>query len=982
MEEKKFFTEPFNTVSITGVPEPRPLVAHSLVSASDERLFLSDVFNHRIIVIDAEGRHLNSFGGKGGGPGQFWYPHGLAIIDTGQREELWVCDSWNHRIGRFGLEGDFLGAFGSIGEGDGQFNEPVALFPDGEGGAWILDRCNHRIKRHSPDGSLISKFGKRLNLYMETAMVTPEDCMFDGKGMNYGFNYPMSFAPLTDGTFLVADTNKRRLCQVTDTGELLRTVKLDVEGAPPYTYPCTVTSLGHQRAIVGKMGGSYLLICLERPWRRIPTGLISDPASPHMAVATRIGPQGPELIVADGAKGILSRYLFSSLPETLDEKEERDFLPDFPDNENIETIPNRWTELDQERWSLYLDSFPTSEVSAELVQAYISTCVATATAAAQKLSETEGELCKIVATHYEASQALAMKRLQNANTKETDIHMVRQTLLCSNKTKRRLMLRAALVQNIAGVSRLLSGRPFDERAEFLELLKSEYEQHIKSVAEIENWLKDRLANTQNLSIQAVVHAFTALFFIDEHLNYLSKAFKLLNPSHVPSAPDILVKLKVYFNQAAGDPRIVATNVLLMTGRICARFGYYDTMCALFQKFMNQATGLQKIIIALQYYDFQNRMMASRSSMASLLVSVADEVQIESQAILVVAGLQATGAFAEAQTLIDRFEPEKTGEMTLVKEWGRKKVCQNMADLPEPVLSAGQRVDQLSGVTNAGGLRYNGSIEVLHPKTGNHIRPWRARVFSTSELIIQDIENNLFLFNTSKGARLLWQNHEQGMNCLEVINAANLLFSLHDPFLPYRRRALKSLQVETGEVSDFSPSAGCVIPDNPLGCVVAGNGTFVMYEVNESELSSTFWLVEDNFRKSRKLFTLNSGWPLDICVKNDQIAITFWEKSAIYRSNLITGEGSFFPADQVIESAGVAMDDLGALYVCAGGGLGLIYYDKSGKPFYRITTLEENEERYDIACSKLILTESTDKKFEGADILMADHVNQRVHLFSL
>ena len=124
----------------------------------------------RILKFDSKGNFIQTWGGKGSGPGQFALPHGI-VIDAGGR--LWVMDRTNQRIqvfeddGRFvremkyaglpcgahigeqyvymvngfagqllklDLDGSVLEVLGRPGEGLGEFGEAhnVAVSPSGE----------------------------------------------------------------------------------------------------------------------------------------------------------------------------------------------------------------------------------------------------------------------------------------------------------------------------------------------------------------------------------------------------------------------------------------------------------------------------------------------------------------------------------------------------------------------------------------------------------------------------------------------------------------------------------------------------------------------------------------------------------------------------------------------------------------------------------------------------------------------------------
>ena len=58
-------------------------------------VYVSDCYNHRVSVFTSEGQFVVSFGRKGQGPGEFNCPHGLAVNDSGV---VYVCDKVNNRV--------------------------------------------------------------------------------------------------------------------------------------------------------------------------------------------------------------------------------------------------------------------------------------------------------------------------------------------------------------------------------------------------------------------------------------------------------------------------------------------------------------------------------------------------------------------------------------------------------------------------------------------------------------------------------------------------------------------------------------------------------------------------------------------------------------------------------------------------------------------------------------------------------------------
>jgi uncharacterized protein YjbI with pentapeptide repeats/DNA-binding beta-propeller fold protein YncE len=87
----------------------------------DERIFVAYGFQDEIQVFDLNGNYLWKFGGSGIQAGQFNSPYRLATLNN----ELFVADSKNHRIQVFDTDGNFLRQFGTHGDYVGQLNHPI-----------------------------------------------------------------------------------------------------------------------------------------------------------------------------------------------------------------------------------------------------------------------------------------------------------------------------------------------------------------------------------------------------------------------------------------------------------------------------------------------------------------------------------------------------------------------------------------------------------------------------------------------------------------------------------------------------------------------------------------------------------------------------------------------------------------------------------------------------------------------------------------
>jgi DNA-binding beta-propeller fold protein YncE len=109
----------------------------------DDRIHVSDAYNNRVQIFDADGRFLQSIGGLGVWGGRFRIASGLAVVADGS---LFVADFYNHRVQHFDRDGRFLAAWDVAGRSSGPTG--VALSPDGF--IYIADWGNHRILRFRP----------------------------------------------------------------------------------------------------------------------------------------------------------------------------------------------------------------------------------------------------------------------------------------------------------------------------------------------------------------------------------------------------------------------------------------------------------------------------------------------------------------------------------------------------------------------------------------------------------------------------------------------------------------------------------------------------------------------------------------------------------------------------------------------------------------------------------------------------------------
>ena len=125
----------------------------------DEKIFVAYGFQDEIQVFDLEGNYLWKFGSLGTQAGQFNTPHRLATLNN----ELFVADSKNHRIQVFDTDGNFLRQFGTHGESIGQLSEPIDVNAYGSQ-IFVADSARASILVFDLNGKFMREFEVNQNV--------------------------------------------------------------------------------------------------------------------------------------------------------------------------------------------------------------------------------------------------------------------------------------------------------------------------------------------------------------------------------------------------------------------------------------------------------------------------------------------------------------------------------------------------------------------------------------------------------------------------------------------------------------------------------------------------------------------------------------------------------------------------------------------------------------------------------------------------
>ncbi|MBN2445027.1 MAG: 6-bladed beta-propeller [Spirochaetales bacterium] len=115
---------------------------------SQGNIYIADKLNHRIQKFDKDGVFLLKWGKNGGdgtsgtGNGEFNQPKGITVDSN---DFVYVSDAYNHRIQVFDADGGFKSTWGNQGDDDGNFQYPHGLAAVGTK-LIVVDGNNHRIQ--------------------------------------------------------------------------------------------------------------------------------------------------------------------------------------------------------------------------------------------------------------------------------------------------------------------------------------------------------------------------------------------------------------------------------------------------------------------------------------------------------------------------------------------------------------------------------------------------------------------------------------------------------------------------------------------------------------------------------------------------------------------------------------------------------------------------------------------------------------------
>jgi DNA-binding beta-propeller fold protein YncE len=134
-----------------------PPAAHSfrrplaVAAGAKDTIYVADTGNGRVVQLDAHGRLISTWGGRGRAPGRFVAPGGIAVDSVGH---VFVSDRVLDRIQEFTPGGKLLALWGAGGSSLGELSEPAGMTVDCHGDLVVADTGNNRVQVFTGVGAL------------------------------------------------------------------------------------------------------------------------------------------------------------------------------------------------------------------------------------------------------------------------------------------------------------------------------------------------------------------------------------------------------------------------------------------------------------------------------------------------------------------------------------------------------------------------------------------------------------------------------------------------------------------------------------------------------------------------------------------------------------------------------------------------------------------------------------------------------------
>ena len=171
-------------------------------------VYITDLGNKRVQVLNSSGAFVMSWGGHGKGDGQFKYPSGIAV----DAQHAYVADRDLNRIQKFDHNGNYISQWGGYGKNDGSMSMPNGIAVGDDGYLYVVDTGNHRVQKFTTDGEFVLSIG--------------------GSGTGDGkFVIPHDIEIASDGSIYVSDRGNKRIDHYASDGTHIKSHKFEAPGS-------------------------------------------------------------------------------------------------------------------------------------------------------------------------------------------------------------------------------------------------------------------------------------------------------------------------------------------------------------------------------------------------------------------------------------------------------------------------------------------------------------------------------------------------------------------------------------------------------------------------------------------------------------------------------------------------------------------------------------------------------------------------------
>jgi sugar lactone lactonase YvrE len=135
------------------------LLGATAMAAHDEELYVASSQSGNVVVLSSAGRVERVVAPQVPEGQEPLRPAGIAVTEGG---DIWLSDAANHRVLLLDENGRFLVAIGQGVQSSGEygFDTPRGLAVDGEGNLLVVDTGNRLVKKYSPMGVYLGEVGQ------------------------------------------------------------------------------------------------------------------------------------------------------------------------------------------------------------------------------------------------------------------------------------------------------------------------------------------------------------------------------------------------------------------------------------------------------------------------------------------------------------------------------------------------------------------------------------------------------------------------------------------------------------------------------------------------------------------------------------------------------------------------------------------------------------------------------------------------------